>query len=274
VSVVSADYFHTMGIRAVAGRTLSPDDFTHGAAFAVVNQAFADRFYPDRRALGKRIRLYGAPEYTEIVGVVGNVRHRSREAGVDAELFVPWLRFPNPNLDLVVHTRNDPLALATAIRETVWSLDRELPLYDVQTMSSLVSESGGHRRTQTLLLAAFGLLALCLAAVGIYGVVSEAVGRRTREIGVRMALGAQTGEVMRIVLQRSMALAVCGVAAGIGASFYLTRFLESLLFGVRAIDATSFVGASAVLLAVAFIAGYLPAHRASRIDPAAVLRSE
>ncbi|MGA7236528.1 MAG: ABC transporter permease [Bryobacteraceae bacterium] len=274
VSVVSADYFHTMGIPAIAGRTLSDEDFTQGAAFAVVNQAFVDRFYPDGRALGKRIRLYGAPEYTEIVGVVGNVRHRGREAGVSAELFVPWLRFPNPNLDLVVHTKTDPLALATAVRETVWSLDRELPVYDVQTMNSLVSESGGHRRTQTLLLAAFGLLALCLAAVGIYGVVSEAVGRRTREIGVRMALGAQTGEVMRIVLWQSMALAVCGVAAGLGASFYLTRFLESLLFGVKATDTASFVAASALLLAVALVAGYVPARRASRIDPAAVLRSE
>jgi putative ABC transport system permease protein len=137
VSVVSADYFSTMGIPVISGRTLTESDFARGAARALVNQAFVSRFCPDGHAIGKRIRLYGAPEYTEIAGVAGNVHHRGREADVEAEIFVPRLRFPNPNLDLVVHTMNDPLTLATAIRETVWSLDRELPLYEVQTMNSL-----------------------------------------------------------------------------------------------------------------------------------------
>jgi len=147
-------------------------------------------------------------------------------------------------------------------------------LYDVQTMQSRVSENGGHRRTQTILLTAFGLLAMCLAAIGIYGVVSEAVNQRTREIGVRMALGADAKDVVRLVMRRSLALAVIGIAVGFGASLYLTRFLQSLIFGVKVTDALAFAGAGAVLLGVALLAGYIPARRASRIHPAAVLRSE
>jgi predicted permease len=274
VSVVSDGYFHAMGIPAVAGRTLTASDASKGAASAVVNQAFVRRFYADGRAVGKRIRLYGAAAFTEIVGVVGDVRHRGREADATAELFVPWLQFTNPNLNLVVHTKSDPLALAAAVRLSVSGLDKELPVYEVETMGARVSESGGHRRTETLLLAGFGLLALLLAAVGIYGVVSEAVSHRTREIGVRMALGARAGHVTRMVLGRSMALAAAGVAVGAGASVYLTRFLESLLYGVKATDGAAFAGAAGMLLLVALIAGYLPARRAARIDPASVLRSE
>jgi putative ABC transport system permease protein len=130
------------------------------------------------------------------------------------------------------------------------------------------------RRVETLLLTGFGLLAMCLAAIGIYGVVSQAVNQRTREIGVRMALGAESGDVVRMVMRRSLALAAVGIAAGVGASFYLTRFLQSLLFGVKPTDAVAFALAGAVLLGVALLAGYLPARRASRIDPAVVLRSE
>ena len=210
----------------------------------------------------------------KLVGVVGNPRHLGREMDVAAEVYVPLLRFPNPNLSIVVHSKNNPLALAMALREAVWSIDRDLPVYELQTMSSLVSESGSARRTQTLLLAGFGLLALCLAAVGIYGVVSEAVGQRTREIGVRMALGARTGNVIGMVLRRSMALAAAGILLGICASFFLTRFLESLLFGVKARDAASFAGAAILLLMVALLAGYVPARRAARIDPANVSRGQ
>jgi putative ABC transport system permease protein len=174
----------------------------------------------------------------------------------------------------VIHTRNDPDALASAVRAAVWSVDKDQPVYDIQTMQARISEDGGHRRTQTILLTAFGLLAMCLAAVGIYGIVSEAVNQRTREIGVRMALGAEAKDVVRMVMRRSLALALAGIAVGLAASLYLTRFIRSLLFGVKATDALAFAGAAVVLMAVALLAGYLPARRASHIDPAAVLRSE
>ncbi len=179
-----------------------------------------------------------------------------------------------PVIGLAVRTGNNPAALASAVRAAVWSVDKDQPVYDVQTMQARVSEAGGHRRTQTILLTAFGLLAMCLAAIGIFGVVSEAANQRTREIGVRMALGAEAADVVRMVMRRSLGLALAGIAIGLAASLYLTRFIQSLLFGVNATDALAFAGAVAVLLAVALIAGYLPARRAARIDPAAVLRSE
>jgi predicted permease len=275
LSVVTPDYFHTMGTPLMAGRNFDRNAAAAGAPqVVIVNQAFARRFYPGDTATGKRIRLYGVPEYTTIIGVVADVRDKGRETAADPHLFVTSVQFPIPTLGLVVHTQNDPTALVPAVRAAVWSVDKEQPIYDVQTMQARVSEKGGHRRTQTILLTAFGFLAMCLAAIGIYGVVSEGVNQRTREIGVRMALGAESKDVVRMVMRRSLALAVIGIAVGLGASLYLTRFLESLLFGVKATDALAFAGAGAVLLGVALLAGYLPARRASRIDPAAVLRSE
>jgi predicted permease len=278
LSVVTPDYFHAMGIPLIAGRDFDRGSTGRPAAgspkVVIVNQAFAKRFYPGDTATGKRIRLFGAPEYTTIAGVVADVRHKGRETAADPQLFVTSVQFPIPIVGLVIHARNNPLALTSAVRAAVWSVDKEQPVYDVQTMQSRVSENGGHRRTQTILLTAFGLLAMCLAAIGIYGVVSEAVNQRTREIGVRMALGADAKDVVQMVMRRSLALAVIGIAVGLGASLYLTRFLQSLLYGVKATDALAFAGAGAVLLGVALVAGYLPARRASRIDPAAVLRSE
>jgi len=278
LSVVTPDYFHTMGIPLVAGRNFDRGSTGRPAAagpqVVIVNQAFAKRFYPGDHATGKRIRLYGAPEYATIAGVVADVRHKGRETAADPQLFVTSVQFPIPIVSLVIHTRNDPAALVSAVRAAIWSIDKEQPIYDVQTMQARVSEAGGHRRTQTILLTAFGLLAMCLAAIGIYGVVSEAVNQRTREIGVRMALGAEAKDVVRMVMRRSLTLAMAGIAVGLGASLYLTRFLQSLLFGVKATDAAAFAGAGAVLLGVALFAAYLPARRASRIDPAVVLRSE
>jgi predicted permease len=271
---VTRDYFNAMGISLVAGRVFNRSDAAGGPPVVVANQAFARRFYPGGNAAGKRIRLFGAPEYTTIAGVVADVRNKGREAAAFPQLFLPALSFPIPTLGLIVRTRSDPAALVSAVRAAVWSLDKEQPVYDVQTMQARVSENGGHRRTRTILLTAFGLLAMCLAAIGIYGVVSEAVSQRTREIGIRMALGAEAADVVRMVMRRSLALAVAGIAIGLAASLYLTRFIQSLLFGVKATDAVAFAGAAVVLLAVALLAGFLPARRASRIHPAAVLRSE
>ena len=274
LSEVTPDYFHTMGIPLIAGRNFDRTDSTGSPLVVIVNQTFAKRFYPGGHATGKRIRLYGEPEYATIVGVAADVRYKGREIAADPQLFVASVVVYVPTFGLVVRTKNDPAALVSAVRAAVWSIDKEQPIYDVQTMQNRVSEDGGHRRTQTLLLTAFGLLAMCLAAIGIYGVVSEAVNQRTREIGVRMALGAESKDVVSMVMRRSLALAVAGIAMGLAASFYLTRFLQSLLFGVKATDAVAFAAAGGALLAVALLAGYLPARRASRIDPASVLRSD
>jgi putative ABC transport system permease protein len=269
-----------MGIPLIAGRNFDRAVSTGSPLAVIVNQAFAQRFYPHRypgdtaTAIGKRIRLYGVSEYATIIGVAADVRYKGREIAADPQLFAASVVFYISTLGLAIHTKNDPTALVSAVRAAVWSIDKEQPIYDVQTMQARVSEAGGHRRTQTILLTAFGFLAVCLAAIGIYGVVSEAVNQRTREIGVRMALGADAEDVVRMVMRRSLALAVAGIAVGLGASLYLTRFLQSLLFGVKATDAIAFAGAGAALLGVALLAGYLPARRASRIDPAVVLRSD
>jgi len=272
--VVTPGYFHAMGIALLTGRGFDGRDTDQSPAAAVVNQAFVRRFYPGGGALGKRIQLGEAPQFTTILGVVENVRHSGREKDADPQIFLPETQVTGRRLNLAIHTRNDPSALTAAVRSAVWSLDKEQPVYNVKTMEARISEAGVQRRVETLLLMAFGLLAMCLAAIGIYGVVSEAVNQRTREIGVRMALGAEAGDVVRMVMRRSLVLSAAGIAAGVGASFYFTRFLESLLFGVKPIDAVAFASAGAALLGVALLAGYLPAQRASRIDPAAVLRSE
>ena len=273
---VTPNYFHAMGIALLTGRGFDGRDTGQAPLAAVVNEAFVRRFYPGGGALGKRIQMgvYGAQQFIAIVGVVDNVRHAGREKEPDPQIFISQAQQPGPNLSLAIHTLNDPEGLAAAVRSAVWSIDKEEPVYGVMTMESRISEAGVQRRVETLLLTAFGLLAMCLAAIGIYGVVAEAVNQRTREIGVRMALGADAADVVRMVMRRSLALAAVGIAAGAGASFYLTRFLQSLLFGVKASDAVTFATAGAALMGVALLAGYLPARRASHIDPAAVLRGE
>jgi predicted permease len=272
--VVTPDYFHAMGIALLTGRGFDGRDTDQSPAAAVVNQAFVRRFYPGGGALGKRIQLEEAPQFTTILGVVENVRHSGREKDADPQIFLPETQVIGPRLNLAIHTRNDPEGVAAAVRSAVWSLDKEQPVYSMKTMEARISEAGVQRRVETLLLTGFGLLAMCLAAIGIYGVVSEAVNQRAREIGVRMALGADAADVVQMVMRRSLALTAVGIAAGVGASFYLTRFIESLLFGVKPTDAVAFLLAGVVLMAVALLAGYLPARRASRIDPAVVLRSE
>ena len=273
VMSVTPDYLRAMGVPLLRGRGIADADDENASLAAVVTESFARKYYPGGQALGQRFTYGGSPSVT-IEGVVADIRHKGREAQPDPQIFLPFAQAPSTNLTLVLRAHADAANLSGAVRAAMLSLDKYQPVYGVKTMEARVSAAGLQRRVETILLASFGLLALCLAAVGIYGVVSEAVGQRTREIGVRMALGAQAGDVMRMVLRRSMLLAAAGIAAGIAASFYLTRFLESLLFDVKATDATSFATASAALLVVALLAGYLPARRAARIDPAAVLRGE
>ncbi len=274
VIAVTPDYFQAMGIPVLRGRGFTAADDDRAPLAAVVTQTFAAKFYPGADAPEQRIKYGGSSQFVTIAGVVADVHHEGRESQALPQMFLAYAQAPGPNFNLTIRTRNDPSALSSAVRAAVLAIDKNQPVYGIKTMEARVSEAGVRRRVETLLLAAFGLLALCLAAVGIYGVVSEAVGQRTHEIGVRMALGARPGDVTRMVLRRSMILATLGIMAGIGASFYLTRFLESLLFDVKATDTTSFAGAAVALLVVALPAGYLPARRAARIDPAAVLRGE
>jgi predicted permease len=272
--MVSPEYFRAMGLRLVRGRGFDDADTATAGAVAIVNARFAERFFPKGDAIGKHLRTGTDAPLATIVGVVANTRHRGPEVTPEPEVFRPEAQDPSGVIRLVLHTKGDPASLASGVRAAVWALDKDLPVISVMPMEDRISLAGAGRAVQTVLLATFALLALSLAAVGIYGVVAEAVNQRTREIGLRMALGAQAGQVMRMVIERSFLLVVGGVAAGAMAAHYLTQYMKKLLFGVEPTDAVTLAGAAAVLLAVGLIAAYLPARRAARVDPAEALRLE
>jgi putative ABC transport system permease protein len=281
VLTVSPEYFRAMGIPLLAGRGFEERDNENGPRVVIVNRSFAKRFFSSEDVVGKRIRFGPSPDWATIVGVAGDVRHGGREREAEPELFVPGPQMPSPpqrvgshRVSLVVRTKTNPSSLAPSLRSAVWEVDKDLPVYDVATMEERLKRSGETRTAQTLLLASFALLAMCLAAIGVYGVVSEAVHQRTGEIGLRMALGAEGRDVRRMVMKRSLALVIAGIATGSIASLWLLRYIASLLYGVEPADAGTFVAVGLGLLLVALLAGYLPARRASRIDPLVALRCE
>jgi putative ABC transport system permease protein len=271
---VTPAYFQTMGTALLAGRQFSASDNPKTEPVAIVNATFAKRFYPGGDAVGKRIQWGPMQQYTKIVGVTADIRQTGRESAADAQLFLPKMQNPVRSVNLIIRTKTDPAALAPAVRSAVWAVDKDEPIYGVGSMDDLIRRSGANRRVETLLLTSFGLLAMALAAIGIYGVVSETVNQRTREIGLRMALGAQAGDVLRMILRRSLSLTLAGIVVGTAAGYYLVRYLQSLLFGIEPSDAVAFGSAGILLLAVALVAGYLPARRAARIEPVVTLRCE
>ncbi len=274
VLTVSPEYFRAMGIRLLAGRPFDDRDVENGSRVAIVNLCFAKRFFSSGDVVGRRVRYGPSPGWTTIVGVAGDVRHAGREKAAQSELFVPVSQRPSHIVNLIVRSKSDSSSLASSLRSAVWAIDKDLPVYDIATLEERLWRSGEGRAVQTLLLTSFALLAMCLAAVGIYGVVSEAVSRRTAEIGLRIALGAEGRDVLRMVMRHSFVLAISGIGVGSIAALLLLRYLSSLLYGVRPTDAATFAGVGLVLLLIALFAGYLPARRASQIDPVTALRCE
>jgi putative ABC transport system permease protein len=239
----------------------------------LINYTMARRFWTGGDALGKRINLCSLdpkPCWLTIVGVVGNVHQMGLDGAPTYDVYFTggWTQH------LVIRTEGDPLAIAAAATDVIHKADPTLPITRVMAMDQLLSVSISPRRFSTVLIGVFACLALLLAAVGIYGVMSYTVGRRTREIGIRMALGAQPANVLRLVLGRGTRLALIGIVAGLAGSFALTRYLGTLLFGVRATDPATFAAVSALLMIVALIACYIPARRAMRVDPIMALREE
>jgi predicted permease len=282
---VSAEFHRTLGIGLVAGRYLDERDAADTPPVALVDEEFVRRNFPGespRDALGRRLRFGGEGEpWCEIVGVVGHVR----QSGLDEEgrpgVYRPWTQMRadlaggyTRAMDFVVKTSVEPTRLVEPIRGEVQSLDRDQPLGNVRTLASLVEQTVAPRRFSMTLAGAFAFVALVLGAVGLYGVLSYTVAQRSREIGIRMALGAQRSDVHRLVISQGMALALGGVAAGLLASLALTRLMSGLLFGVSATDAPTFSLITLLLLAVALVACYLPARRASKVDPLVALRYE
>ncbi|HEV2206282.1 MAG TPA: ABC transporter permease [Candidatus Acidoferrales bacterium] len=276
-------YFQTLGIPLLAGRDFAETDNTHSPDVYIVNQAFAKTFFAGVNPVGRRIGNFDANhklKWGQIVGEIADTRDQRAKEAPAPELFAPLDQTKDPTgpgttgVALVVRTKSDPLATLSAVENRIWSIDKAQPVENVATMDQLLSESHAAPRFQTFLLGVFGGLGLLLAVVGIYGVISYSVAQRTHEIGIRMALGANPLQVMRLVLSQGLNLALIGAAIGIVASFALTRLMAGLLFGISATDPLTFISVTAILVAVAVAACYIPARRAMRVDPVRSLRCE
>jgi putative ABC transport system permease protein len=269
--VVSLGYFSSVGIPLRTGRYFNEDDFKQLSA--VINETMARRFFPRGDAVGKRINLCSLdpkPCWNTIVGVVGNVHQYGLDHAptYDVYLMGGWTPY------FMVRTASDPLSIAAAVTEVVHRFDANLPVTHVMTLDNLISDSVSPRRFSSVLVAIFAGLALLLATIGIYGVMSYTVSQRTQEIGLRMALGAQLGSVRRMILGQTLKLTLIGEALGLAGAFVMTRFLTGLLFGVSMYDPATFLGGAALLIVVALTASYIPARRAMRVDPIVALRYE
>jgi putative ABC transport system permease protein len=277
---VSPDYFRTMNIPVLTGRQFSPQDSPDSARVVIVSETTAQRFWPGEDALGKRIKMGGFNSdepWLSVVGIVKDVRQFELDVDPKPQAYFPYTQMTYSFLaprDLVVRTAVDPLSLAAAARNEVWSIDKDQPVSNIATMEQILSNSVARQRFNMLLLAIFAAVALVLAAVGIYGVISYSVTQRTHEIGIRMALGATSSDVLRLVVGQGFKLVSIGVGIGLACAFILTRLMESLLFGVSATDPMTFAAISAVLVAVAMLASYIPARKATRVDPMVALRYE
>jgi putative ABC transport system permease protein len=273
--VAGTDYFRTMQIPLLAGRLFRDRE---SGPVVVINRTMARGFWADpSSAIGRRI-LLGAPRpgapWLTIAGVVGDVRNSGLDEQPLPQMYVPLEQTPEQSMALVVRTVRDAASVVSAIRAQLFSLDPNQPLYDVKSMEQRVAATVAQPRFQTLLLGAFAVLALALAAIGIYGVVAQSVVERTHEIGIRMALGAQPVEVMRSVLREGFAVGVAGIGLGLTGALGLANLLSGLLYEVPAFDPATFFGASLVLMAAVLAACYIPARRASRLDPMVALRWE
>lgn len=271
---IALKFFDTLGISLLRGRDFTENDSQQAPKVLIINEAMANRFWGDQDPIGKRLKLFGDQEYRQVVGIVGDSKYNSLTEARRPFMYLPLLQEYAPQVNLHVRTSTDPKAMVAALRSEVQAVDASLPVLNVQTLSERVENSLGGERTQATLLGSGGLLALLLAAVGLYGVMSYTVAQRTREIGIRMALGAGRGNVMGLVMKQGVTLVGAGVVLGLGAAFGITRLLASLLFGVSAVDPLTFIGTSVILLAVSLLASYIPARRATKVDPLIALRYE
>ena len=277
VRAVDPGYFSALKVRLLRGRFFTLHD-TAGPAVAMVNESLAHRCWPNQDPVGKRFapgsQSGRPPFWFTVTGVIGDMRNTSLTDEPDLEYYVPYAAFPQPNMSLAIRTRLDPSRLASALRAAVSEIDKGLPVSDVSRLANTISHSTRERSFAVTLLGIFALLAIVLAVVGIYSVVSYAVTRRTQEIGVRIAMGAVPRRIFALIVGQALALGVVGVTIGIGGSLALTRLLRSLLYGVSATDPAIFSTAAIFLLAVSAFAAFLPARRAARIDPVVALHHE
>jgi putative ABC transport system permease protein len=274
---IGPDYFYVMRIPLLEGRFFTNQDTQSSTKVVIVNEKLARSEWSGQNPIGKRLRMGSANwPWMTVVGVVGSIKTQWPDNHFFREIYVPYTQYPwvvAPR-HLIVHATSNPTAITAGIRRIVAELDQDQPVSDVRPLAEVVGLADAQQRFSMLLLGIFAFLAVALASVGIYGVMSYSVTRRTHEIGVRMALGATRRDVLRLVVREGMALATVGTVAGLAAALALTRFLSSLLYGVRPIDPLTFAAVSAVLASIALLACYIPARRATKVDPQVALRYE
>ena len=277
-NAVSPAYFQTMEIPVLKGRSFDEHDVIKGQNVIIINETLARRYFLGEDPIAKRMTLNDVnpkeEDWATVVGIVKDTKPRELDREPVAEMYMPFAQQPRSSMVLMIRTTNKPESLAAAVRREVQTLDKNQLVHSIRTLESVMSEAVATPRFRTFLLGVFAVVALILAMVGVYGVMSYNVTQRTHEIGIRMALGAQGSDVLKLVIGHGMALALAGVGIGLAASFALTRVISNLLFGVKATDPMTFVVIALLLTGVALLASYLPARRAAKVDPMVALRYE
>jgi putative ABC transport system permease protein len=274
---IGGEYFHVMGIPLLRGRAFDEHDVASAPRVTIISEAFVHRFFPNQDPLGKQLLFSFPPNPAvprQIVGIVGDIRDASIAQDPGPMMYVPFDQAPIWGVEVVVRSNLRPASLAAAIRQKSHEIDKDLPVTDFSSMASSIDTSVAQPRFRAWLIGSFAALALVLAAAGIFGVISYSVSRRTHEIGIRIALGASAANVTRLILGESARLVLIGLAVGVPIALGLGRFLASLLFGIRASDAATFLAVGFLLFAVATLAAYAPARRATHADPMTALRHE
>jgi putative ABC transport system permease protein len=278
VRIITGQYFEALKMPLVRGRFFTSQDSGNASNRIVINETMARQYFADEDPIGKRLRvnffISGDAKDDEIIGIVGDVRHTKLETEPRATIYWPHQRSPSGSMTLALKASGDGAPIVSSVIAAVRSLDPALAVGDIRTMDEVVSRSLAERHLLMLLLAIFAGAALVLAAVGIYGVIAYSVTQRTQEIGIRMALGAQQRDVLRMVVAHALKLAAVGVVAGVAGALALTRLMAGLLFSTTPYDPTTFLSVAALLTAIAALASYVPGRRATRVDPVIALRSE
>ncbi|HKO60919.1 MAG TPA: FtsX-like permease family protein, partial [Pyrinomonadaceae bacterium] len=274
INTAMPNYFETMRIPLLRGRVFGNEDHANTQAVVLISQTMAERYWPGQDPLGKQIKFVGEDDQATIIGVVGDVKQYWLDEAQAPQLYLAYSQVPGLFATAVVRTSVDPLSLTQSVQQAVWKVDPDQPMWKIRTVEFLVDRNVADRKFLMALMGIFATVALVMTIIGLYGVVSYLVNQRTQEIGIRMALGAQSGDIMRMVLKQGMVMVLTGVALGLAAAWMSTRLMSRLLYEVSATDPQTFGGISMLLIAVALFACFVPARRATKVDPLVALRYE